>query len=267
MPRSRLHATANIRCGTIYTPLRRRCFRSPLRSSRCEETVCICSAAPALLSAEPGRRRAVRMAVVGSIGRDDAGAQSADQAASVEKMSLQASVAGINGSTMGVGIDVDGFDPGDGLGRCSHRDAAHIRDIYTGQSSVGVRFANINPNNVEFGVIESSIINWVYGPVQISASNIGLLDQFGQQSRHPVRRFDHHRQHRAMEQQSPASPRFKPSSARKMESAVYIGGRFWPSHDYRYGAQRSIWPLHLQRLHRRSDRDPTHADRQYALPT
>jgi len=50
-----------------------------------------------------------------------------------------------------------------------------FRDIYTGQASVGVRFANINLGNVEFGVIEDSVINWVYGSPLLSASNIGLL--------------------------------------------------------------------------------------------
>ena len=92
----------------------------------------------------------------------------------VQDLSLQSN-GGVSGSTMGVTIDMDAFDPGDGLGVVLNCGRETFRDTYTGQASVGIRLANINTQNCEFGVLESSIINFVYGPSFVSNSNIGFL--------------------------------------------------------------------------------------------
>ena len=76
-----------------------------------------------------------------------------------------------NGTTMGVSIDVDGYDPGDGLGFHETTTQPTFRDVVTGQASVGGRFANINGGNVEFGVFEGDVFN----VVGASASAIGVL--------------------------------------------------------------------------------------------
>ncbi len=168
----------NFRCGTIYTPFEPTMFPvvTPIVALRGTGLHLLGGSGPA--TAEPGGTAPSGWLWSGALGGTmlQLNQQTKPQ---VENISLQASVAGINGSTMGVGIDVDGFDPGDGLGVAVTATRPIIRDIYTGQSSVGVRFANINLNNVEFGVFESSVINWVYGPVQISASNIGVLINSG----------------------------------------------------------------------------------------
>jgi hypothetical protein len=89
----------------------------------------------------------------------------------IENLSLQA----YQGTTMGVSIDIDEWDPdGDGV-QVTTTEPTLLR-VYTGQSSVGVRLANINGSNVEFGVFDSSIINWVYGnPPYASGSGIGIV--------------------------------------------------------------------------------------------
>ena len=76
-------------------------------------------------------------------------------------------------------VTIAGAGAGDGLGVAMTPTRPTLRDIYTGQASVGVRFANINQGNVEFGVVESSIINWVYGQTRVSSSNIGCLINSG----------------------------------------------------------------------------------------
>ncbi len=80
---------------------------------------------------------------------------------------------------MGVAIDTDGFDPGDGLGQPVTTTRPTYRDIYTGQASVGIRLSNINSGNGEFGVVESSTINGVYGATFNSGSSIGMLFNSG----------------------------------------------------------------------------------------
>jgi hypothetical protein len=74
-----------------------------------------------------------------------------------------------------VTIDMDGFDPGDGLGNSVGCGRENFREIYTGQASIGVRLGNINLTNCEFGKIETSTINAVYGTTVSSGSNIGML--------------------------------------------------------------------------------------------
>jgi hypothetical protein len=88
----------------------------------------------------------------------------------IDSLSLQAYL----GTTMGVSIDIDEWDS-DGLGVVVTTTEPTLRNIYTGQASVGARFANINPSNVEFGTVDSSVINWVYGSTYTSGSGIGLI--------------------------------------------------------------------------------------------
>jgi hypothetical protein len=165
---------SNFRCGTVFTPYEPTLFpvATPIVALRGQGLYLLGGAGPII--AEPSNPAPAGWLWVGALGATmlELNQQAKPQ---VENISLQASVVSASGSTMGVTIDMDGFDPGDGLGISAVATRPTLRDIYTGQSSVGVRFANINPSNVEFGVLESAVINWVYGPIQVSASNVGLL--------------------------------------------------------------------------------------------
>ena len=165
---------SNFRCGTVFTPYEPTLFpvATPIVALRGQGLHLLGGAGPII--AEPSSTAPAGWLWVGALGGTmlELNQQAKPQ---VENISLQASAANATGSTMGVTIDMDGFDPGDGLGVSEVSTRPTLRDIYTGQSSVGVRFANINPSNVEFGVLESAVINWVYGPIQVSASNVGLL--------------------------------------------------------------------------------------------
>jgi len=165
---------ASNRCGTIYTPVESTLFpvATPIIALRGQGLHLLGGSGPTI--AEPGLTASAGWFWIGSLGGTmlSLNQQIVPQ---VENISLQASISGFNGSTMGVTIDADGFDPGDGFGLALPTTRPTFRDIYTGQASVGVRLANINLSNVEFGVFESSTINWVYGANLVSASNIGCL--------------------------------------------------------------------------------------------
>ncbi len=164
----------NSRCGSVYTPFASTMFpvATPIVALRGQGLHLIGGGGPNI--AEPFSTAPAGWLWVGALGGTmlQLNQQTKPE---VEHLSLQASISGVTGSTMGVTIDVDGFDPGDGLGNSVVTSRPTLRDVYTGQASVGVRLANINGGNVEFGVLENSIINFVFGSPYISASNIGLL--------------------------------------------------------------------------------------------
>ena len=167
---------ANSRCGTVYTPFEPLLFpvATPVLALRGLGLNLIGGSGPTVQ--EPGGTAAAPTGWlwVGALGATmlELNQQTKPE---VQNLSLQSNILGVSASTIGVAIDMDGFDPGDGLGNSVGCGRATFRDIYTGQASVGIRLANINTSNCDFSVIESSTINWVYGPVFISASNIGLL--------------------------------------------------------------------------------------------
>jgi hypothetical protein len=169
---------ANFRCGTVYTPYASNMFpvATPILALRGQGLEIVGGAGPT--TAEPSSTAPSGWVWVGALGATvlELNQQVKPQ---VESISLQSNIVGLTGSTMGVTIDMDGFDPGDGLGIALTTTRPTVRDIFTGQASVGLRFANINPSNVEFGVIESSIINLIFGTTQVSASNIALLINSG----------------------------------------------------------------------------------------
>jgi hypothetical protein len=169
---------ANFRCGTVYTPYASTLFpvATPIVALRGVGLNLIGGAGNTVY--EPASAGGAGWLYTGALGGTLLELNQETKPI-LSNLSLQASGTGVNGSTMGVTIDMDGFDPGDGLGVALTTTRPTVRDIYTGQASVGLRFANINPSNVEFGVIESSVINWVYGPFYESASNIGLLINSG----------------------------------------------------------------------------------------
>jgi hypothetical protein len=164
----------NYRCGTIYTPFEPTLFPvvTPIVALRGSGLHLLGGAGP--IGAEPGSVAPSGWLWVGAVGGTmlQLNQQNKPQ---VENISLQSTIPGASGSTMGVTIDMDSYDPGDGLGLALAGGRETFRDIYTGQASIGIRLANINTQNGEFGVLESSIINWVYGPSFVSASNMGLL--------------------------------------------------------------------------------------------
>jgi hypothetical protein len=164
----------NNRCGTVYTPFEPTLFpvATPIVALRGLGLNLLGGAEPN--SAEPNTSAPSGWLWVGALGGTmlQLNQESKPQ---VDSISLQSSAVNFSGSTMGVAIDMDGFDPGDGLGSAVGCGRQAFRDIYTGQASVGIRLANINTQNCEFGVLESSTINWVYGSAFVSASNIGFL--------------------------------------------------------------------------------------------
>ena len=164
----------NNRCGTIYTPFEPSLF--PVATSivalRGSGLVLLGGSSPTI--AEPSSIGPAGWVWVGALGGTMLELNQ-EAKPEVDNFSLQSNTANLSGSTMGVTIDMDAFDPGDGLGVSVTSTRPTFRDIYTGQGSVGVRFANINPSNVEFGVFESGIINFAYGPSLLSGSNIGCL--------------------------------------------------------------------------------------------
>jgi hypothetical protein len=168
---------ANNRCGTVYTPYESTLFpvATPIVALRGQGLILLGGASP--IVAEPSSAAPSGWVWTGALGGTmlELNQQTKPQ---VANLSFQSGVNGVTGSTMGVTIDMDGFDPGDGQGVSVTSTRPTFRDIYTGQASVGIRFANINPSNVEFGVIEGSVINWVYGTTY-NASNIGLLINSG----------------------------------------------------------------------------------------
>ena len=166
------------RCGTIYTPFEPTLFpvATPILAQRGSGLLLQGGSAPT--TAEPSSTAPSGWVWVGALGGTmlELNQQTKPE---VDNMSFQSNLAFLSGSTMGVTVDVDGFDPGDGLGIQATATRPTFRDIYTGQSSIGIRFANINTSNVEFGVLESCVINLTYGPVYTSASNIGMLINSG----------------------------------------------------------------------------------------
>jgi hypothetical protein len=160
-------------CGTVYTPMEPSLF--PVASSvvalRGEGLRLLGGAGP--IGAEPSSLGPAGWLWAGAMGGTMLQLNQQEKP-EVEHLSLQSSSL-VSGTTMGVTIDMDAYDPGDGLGIPLTCGRETFRDIYTGQASVGIRLANINTQNCEFGVLESSIINWVYGPTYVSASNIGFL--------------------------------------------------------------------------------------------
>jgi hypothetical protein len=164
----------NYRCGTVYTPYAPTLFpvATPIVALRGSGLHLMGGAGP--IGAEPGPVAPSGWLWVGALGATmvELNQEAKPQ---VDNISLQSSIPGVAGSTMGVTIDMDGFDPGDGLGLTNTSGRQTFRDIYTGQASIGIRLGNINVSNCEFGVMESSIINWVYGTTFLSASNIGML--------------------------------------------------------------------------------------------
>ncbi len=169
---------ANFRCGTIFTPYEPTLFpvATPIVALRGRGLCVIGGASP--IAAEPFSTAASGWLWVGPLGGTMLQLNQQEKP-EVENISLQTAIVGFLGTTMGVTIDMDGFDPGDGLGIVRTPTRPTFRDVYTGQASVGIRLANINLGNVEFGVIESSAINLVYGFPFLSASNIGLLINSG----------------------------------------------------------------------------------------
>lgn len=165
---------ANNRCGTVYTPFEPTLFpiATPIVALRGVGLKLIGGAGSTVQ--EPNSTAPAGWLWVGALGATMLELNQQTTPA-VKDMSLQASVNGFSGSTMGVTIDMDGFDPGDGLGNSVGCGRGTFRNIYTGQASVGIRLANLNLSNCDFGVIDSSTLNWVYGPSLVSASNIGLL--------------------------------------------------------------------------------------------
>ncbi len=163
-----------LRCGTVYTPYASVLFpvATPIVALRGEGLRLLGGSGPVV--AEPNSDAPAGWFWAGALGgtmlqfNQQVGPR-------VENLTLSASFGNVPGSTMGVTIDMDAFDPGDGLGISQVSTRPTFRDIFTGQSSVGVRLANINDSNVEFGVIENSVINWVYGSTRLSASNIGMI--------------------------------------------------------------------------------------------
>jgi hypothetical protein len=161
------------RCGTIYTPFAPTLFpvATPIIAQRGSGLLLEGGAAPG--GVEPGNGDPSGWLWVGALGGTMLELNQQGKPL-IENLSLHAS-ADVNGSTMGVTIDMDGFDPGDGLGIGVTATGPTFHNVHTGQASVGVRLANINTSNVEFGVFEGSVINFAYGQNYISASNIGCL--------------------------------------------------------------------------------------------
>jgi len=164
----------NHRCGTVYTPFEGTLFpvATPVVALRGSGLILLGGAGPT--SGEPFSTGPAGWLWTGALGGTflELNQEGAPQ---VTNLSLQSSVVGLNGSTHGVTIDMDGFDPGDGLGLTIGCGREYFREIYTGQASVGIRLANINLSNCEFGKIETSSINIVSGTNLASASNIGML--------------------------------------------------------------------------------------------
>jgi hypothetical protein len=164
----------NFLCGTVYTPMEPNLFpvASPILALRGQGLFLLGGASP--IGAEPNSLAASGWLWVGALGGTLLQLNQ-EEKPEIQNLSLQSTAYNLGGSTMGVSIDMDAFDPGDGLGTILTCGRETFRDIYTGQASVGIRLANINTQNCEFGVLESSIINWVYGATFVSASNIGFL--------------------------------------------------------------------------------------------
>ncbi len=165
---------ANYRCGTVYTPFESTLFpiASPIVALRGAGLILLGGSGP--IAAEPSSTAPAGWVWVGALGATmlELNQESQPQ---VENLSLESNIGSLSGSTMGVSIDMDGYDPGDGLGNSVGCGRESFREIYTGQASVGIRLANINVANCDFGKIENSTVNWVYGTSFISASNIGML--------------------------------------------------------------------------------------------
>ncbi len=160
-------------CGTVYTPFEPNLFpvASPVVAVRGRGLELLGGAGP--IAAEPSAIAPSGWQWVGALGGTMLQLNQ-EEKPQVQDLSLQSN-GGVSGSTMGVTIDMDAYDPGDGLGVVLNCGRETFRDTYTGQASVGIRLANINTQNCEFGVLESSIINFVYGPAFVSNSNIGFL--------------------------------------------------------------------------------------------
>jgi hypothetical protein len=157
-------------CSTVYIPTMPNPFpvASPIVALRGTGLQVLGTGGPT--TAEPGTSAGSELLWTGALGGTLL-TLNQEMKPLIQNLSLQAYL----GTTMGVTIDADEWDPGDGLGVSVTTTRPTLQNIYTGQSSVGARFANKNPSNVEFGVVSDSIINFVYGDSFVSASGIGIL--------------------------------------------------------------------------------------------
>jgi hypothetical protein len=150
-------ACPSLRCGTVYTPWASNPYpvASPLLALRGIGLNLRFGGSP--LQTEPGIISGAAWLWTGALGGS---ALTVNQQTKFVAQNL--ALHSIGGTTMGVGIDIDGFDPGDGGGETVTTTRPAIRDSFVGQSSIGLRFANINGSNVEFATLDSDSINSVY---------------------------------------------------------------------------------------------------------